>query len=327
MHEIHSYRMYRMEEWGHSSWRWWVSGWSQNCTWFCASCTWSRDTATVDWQGRLMSLDLTAAVLSAIKSAYQYWPLGPTWHTGRCMWTGAISEIEIKGVFAAAFTTRMASHWHWPMGTGDLWDQSVHSFCMSISDDRGLVNLCTNLSFWLMVITSSIRLRLDRRLSSLFLTSTCRRGAFTHCAPCGRPEGILQQDITSSMAFLRGVSVDSHLLVTHVNLFCVSFSVWRAVKGCLEQTEVPELLPALLQFTLMWAVLSLWTAVLSLIFYLVWKGNYVITCCYLNSYSSLESLHEQVALCVCAEFVSAHCEDEARVDLLFYFGVVWVKCT
>lgn len=204
MHEIHSYRMYRMEEWGHSSWRWWVSGWSQNCTWFCASCTWSRDTATVDWQGTLMSLDLTAAVLSAIKSAYQYWPLGPTWHTGRCMWTGAISEIEIKGVFAAAFTTRMASHWHWPMGTGDLWDQSVHSFCMSISDDRGLVNLCTNLSFWLMVITSSIRLRLDRRLSSLFLTSTCRRGAFTHCAPCGRPEGILQQDITSSMAFFKG---------------------------------------------------------------------------------------------------------------------------
>lgn len=90
---------------------------------------------------------------------------------------------------------------------------------------------------------------------------------------------------------------------------------------------MPELLPALLQFTLMWAVLSLWTAVLSLIFYLVRKVNYVITCCYLNSYSSLESLHEQVALCVCAEFVSAHCEDEARVDLLFYFGVVWVKCT
>lgn len=95
----------------------------------------------------------------------------------------------------------------------------------------------------------------------------------------------------------------------------------------LEQSGVPELLPALLQFTLVWAVLSLWTAVLGLIFYLLWKGNYVITCCYLNSYSSLESLHEQVALCVCAEFVSARCEDDARVDLLFYFGVVWVKCT
>ena len=131
--------------------------------------------------------------------------------------------------------------------------------------------------------------------------------------------------------FLRGVSVDSRLSVTHVNFFCVSFSaecshsgelskaVWSRLR-CLRFCQHRCSSPSCGQCS------ASWTAVVNLIFYLAWKGN-GITCCYLNSYGSLESLHEQLALCVSAEFVSASCEDEARVDLLFYFGVVWVKCT